>query len=148
MTYGKPGKGAKAYQSVGTTTGVMDATPHRLVQMLMEGALDKLAIAKGCFDRGEIQGRGEHISWAISIINGLQASLDEEAGGSIAANLSDLYDYMGRRLLEASTSNSVEPVEEVMSLLVEIKGAWDALPDEAKASRDPKADFRAEAGEG
>ena len=132
MSYSKPGKAAKAYQSIGTTSGVMDASPHRLVQMLMEGALDRMAKAKGFIERGENTARGEQISWAMSIISGLQASLDTEAGGSIAANLNDLYDYMNRRLLDATVSNDVEPVQEAMSLMLEIKSAWDAMPDEMK----------------
>jgi len=135
MSYNKPSRGAKAYQAVSTTSGVVDASPHRLVGMLMEGALDKLAIAKGCIERNQVQGRGEHISWAMSIINGLQASLDVEAGGSIANNLNDLYDYMIRRLLDASVHNDPEIVTEVMNLMLEIKGAWDAMPEDVRNAR-------------
>ncbi|PLY16721.1 MAG: flagellar export chaperone FliS [Sedimenticola sp.] len=117
------------YQSVSVTSGVEDATPHRLVQMLMEGALDKIAAAKGFMLRGEVAEKGRHISWAISIISGLQSSLnmDVEAGG-LSQNLFDLYDYMVRRLAEAGAANDPVILDEVSSLMAEIKAGWDVIP--------------------
>jgi flagellar protein FliS len=78
--------------------------------------------------RGNIAEKGANISWAISIIEGMRASLDLDAGGDIARNLNDLYDYMGRRLLEANMRNDAKALDEVMSLLREIKTGWDAIP--------------------
>jgi len=132
MTQNGSGKAAKRYQAVGASTGVMDASPHRLVQMLMEGALDKLATARGCIERDDLEGKNRHLTWGMSIINGLRASLDAETGGEIAVNLNDLYGYMNRRLGEAMTADNAEPVTEVINLMLEIKGAWDAVPDDVK----------------
>jgi flagellar protein FliS len=73
----------------------------------------------------------------MSIINGLRSSLDMEAGGSIAVNLDDLYGYMLRRMIDASARNDAQALTEVIDLMLEIKGAWDAMPDEIrKASGD------------
>ncbi|MEJ1298707.1 MAG: flagellar export chaperone FliS [Candidatus Sedimenticola sp. (ex Thyasira tokunagai)] len=105
------------------------ATPHRLVQMLMEGALDKIAIAKGAIERKEIQIRHDNITWAISIIDALRSSLDAEKGGEIAVNLEALYLYMGKRLVEGGATNDIRALDEVASLLNEIKQAWDVMPD-------------------
>ncbi len=124
--------GLKQYQQVGTQSGVAAATPHRLIQMLLEGALEKINLAKGYMQRNEIARKGSHVSWAISIIDGLRMSLDKEAGGEVAANLDGLYDYMGRRLAEANLENSVEMLDEVAGLLVEIKSAWDVIPETVK----------------
>ena len=117
------------YKQVGTQSGVASASPHRLIQMLMEGALEKINLAKGYMQRGEIALKGSHISWAISIIDGLRMSLDIEAGGEIAQNLDDLYDYMGRRLVEANLDNDEAMLDEVAGLLLEIKSAWDTVPE-------------------
>ena len=95
----------------------------------MEGVLDKVATAKGCVQRQDLAGKSEQITWASSILNGLRASIDAERGGEIAANLDDLYSYMLQRLIDANVENSIEPLDEVMSLMVEIKGAWDAMPE-------------------
>jgi flagellar protein FliS len=116
------------YQKVGTHSGVDAATPHRLIQMLLEGALEKINLAKGYMQRGEIALKGSHISWAISIIDGLRMSLDKESGGDVATNLDALYDYMGRRLAEANLKNDTAMLQEVAGLLKEIKSAWDAIP--------------------
>ena len=116
------------YRKVGAQTGVEAATPHRLIQMLLEGALEKINLAKGYMQRNEVSLKGSHISWAISIIDGLRMSLDKEGGGEIAENLDSLYDYMGRRLLEANLNNDVAMLDEVSGLLLEIKSAWDAVP--------------------
>jgi flagellar protein FliS len=106
------------------------ASPHRIVQMLMEGALTRLATAKGCIARNEIAEKGQQISWCISIIEGLKSSLDKEQGGDIAANLDALYDYMNRRLLEANVNNNVAILDEVTKLMEEIKAGWDGIPSE------------------
>lgn len=111
------------------------ATPHRLVQMLMEGALDKIAIAKGAAERKDIQTRHDHIYWAIAIIDGLRSGLDFERGGEVAANLDGLYDYMRRQLHLANAHNSTELLDEVSSLMREIKEAWDAMPEQIRQAR-------------
>ncbi len=116
------------YQKVGNQSTAAFANPHRLIQMLMEGALEKISNAKGYMQQKNIQQKGEYIGWAISIIEGLRVSLDFEKGGEISENLNALYDYMERRLAEANAKNSIEMLEEVTSLLSEIKEGWDSIP--------------------
>jgi len=130
------------YRKVGVHAGIADASPHRLIQMLLEGALDKIHAAKGHMERGEIAAKGKHIGWAVSIIDGLRASLDHSGGGELAANLDALYDYMNRRLLNANLHNDVAVLEEVGRLLLEIKQGWDAIPAELRSGR-PAAGSRA-----
>ena len=132
MTYGKKRSGAAQYGKVAAESEAGYANPHRLVQMLMEGALDKVATAKGCIERNDLAGKSRQISWAMSIVSGLRTSLDMETGGPIAANLDDLYEYMTRRLIDASTQNDTDALSEVGDLMLEIKGAWDAMPDEVR----------------
>jgi flagellar secretion chaperone FliS len=125
-------RGMSQYGKVAVGSEASYASPHRLIQMLMEGALDKIAFAKGQIERNDYAEKGRNITWAISIIQGLSASLDVESGGEIAANLEGLYDYMVRRLLQANKDNDVEILEEVSSLLKEVKQAWDSMPGEMK----------------
>ncbi|MCU7812024.1 MAG: flagellar export chaperone FliS [Candidatus Thiodiazotropha sp. (ex Notomyrtea botanica)] len=125
-------RGAQQYGKVAVGSEVAFASPHRLVQMLMEGALEKVATAKGHMSRKEYEAKGNHINWAISIIDGLRGSLNLEEGGEMANNLDSLYAYMVRRLAESNVSNEIAILDEVSSLLLEIKSAWDAIPDEVK----------------
>ena len=122
------------YSRNAVQTGVESASPHRLIQMLMEGALGKIAAAKGNMEHGNIQVKGDQIGSAISILDGLKSSLDKEKGGEIAQNLDDLYVYMERRLIEAHSNNDTTILDEVSDLLRQIKEAWDAIGDHAAAS--------------
>ena len=129
MNMAKLHSAVQEYNRVGISSSVEAASPHRLIQMLMHGALEKIVIAKGYMERGDVAQKGGHISWAISIIDGLRASLDLETGGEIAQNLDDLYDYMTRRLARANIENNPVFLDEVSSLMRSIKSAWDELPE-------------------
>jgi flagellar protein FliS len=100
--------------------------------MLMEGALEKIALAKGSMANKETASKGENISKGIAIIGGLKSSLDREVGGVLAENLSDLYDYMANRLVVANLLNDENILDEVAGLMAEIKMGWDGIPDEFK----------------
>jgi flagellar protein FliS len=125
-------RGVSQYGKVAVGTETSFASPHRLIQMLMEGALDKIAFARGQIERKDYAEKGRNITWAISIIHGLSESLDMESGGEIAANLEGLYDYMVRCLVIANKDNNIEKLDEVASLLKEVKSAWDAMPGDMK----------------
>lgn len=132
----------KEYAKINVQTGIENASPHKLIQMLMDGALAKLAQAKGHMKTNAIAKKGEDISMAISIIGGLRDSLDHEKGGSIASNLEDLYEYMTYRLIETNLKNDITIIDEVHDLLMEIKTAWDGIapePQRANPEIEPAA---------
>ena len=121
---------AKSYSSLKVHSGVADASPHRLIQMLFEGALERIAQAKGAMLQNQIARKGELIGKAVNIVGGLQGSLNDKEGGQLAANLDDLYDYVIRRLTEANFHNDPERLDECGRLLSEIKTARDAIATE------------------
>jgi len=120
----------KQYRQNHVQGGVETATPHRLVQMLMEGALEKVLAAKGFMAAKNIAKKGESISWAISIIDSLRSCLSTDVGGELAQNLASLYDYMEQQLLQANIKNDPEILDEVGQLMIQIKSGWDAIPAE------------------
>ncbi len=117
------------YRKVNAHSMIEGASPHRLIQMLMEGALERMHVARILMEEGQLGPKAENITWAISIIDGLRISLDKDLGGEIAQNLEDLYDYMVRRLVEANLKNNTGIVDEVVDLMKQIKEAWDAIAD-------------------
>src|SRR5699024_6827134 len=117
----------RQYQSVNTQAQAIEADPHRLIQMLLEGGLTRLAQARGAMQRDQVAEKGELISKAIGIVGGLRQALDMEKGGEIAENLDRLYEYMTTRLMEANLKNDPAIVEEVSELLREVKTGWDAI---------------------
>ena len=122
-----------AYRQTGAQGGVTDASPHQLITMLFNGALDRIASARGAMERGETAKEGEMIGKAISIVDNLRASLDHQQGGELAQRLSDLYEYMERRLLEARRESDPSKLQEVAGLLREIQSGWEEIPAEHKA---------------
>ncbi len=118
---------ANAYQTVGNVSGALGADPHKLVDLLYGGALEKIARAKGHLERKEIAAKGRCISQAIDIIVELQAGLRPE-GGEISANLESLYDYIKRRLTEAHAKNDSAALDEVAELIGTLRDAWNSIP--------------------
>lgn len=117
----------RQYQTVNTQTQLTDADPHRLIQMLMDGGLSRLAQAKGAMQYGQLAAKGELIGKAIGIIGGLRDGLNFAQGGEIAVNLDRLYEYMISRLVKANRDNDVVLIDEVAGLLRNVKSGWDAI---------------------
>lgn len=122
------------YKDVSLSSDINSASPHRLIQMLYEGALSKLAEAKGAIERKEHEKRSQLISKAIAITLELSRSLDQEKGGELSDNLNDLYHYMRTQLMEANAENDLAKIDEVITMIVELKTAWDRIPVELRGS--------------
>jgi flagellar protein FliS len=119
----------RQYQQLDTHSNVEDASPHQLIQLMMQRTLTKIAVARAHMERGEVAPKGKNITDAITIINGLQASLNHKADEKMSANFDALYAYMMRRLLEANLRDDVAALDEVSGLMRELKEAWDAIAD-------------------
>lgn len=119
--------GSQAYRSIGAHGNLADASPHQVVQVMLDAVLARIAEATGHLERGEVAAKGEKISKALAIIEALMLGLDKDRGGDLAQNLERLYDYASRTLLKANLENSAELLKEVTSLLREIKLGWDGI---------------------
>ncbi|OWL91138.1 flagellar export chaperone FliS [Halopseudomonas aestusnigri] len=117
----------KQYQTVNVNAQVSEADPHRLIQMLMEGGLQRIAQAKGAMQHGNVALKGERIGKALGIIGGLREALNAEKGGELALNLDRLYAFMQDRLTQANLKNDVSMLDEVADLLREVKAGWDGI---------------------
>lgn len=118
---------ASQYKQTGVTSAVLDADPHRLIALLFTGLRERLRLAIACTQVGNLARKGEAISQASLIIGNLDGALDHEAGGELAGNLSALYEYSQRRLVEANLNNDAGILEEIDALIGEIEGAWNAI---------------------
>jgi flagellar protein FliS len=120
----------KQYQQIGTTITVDDSSPHRLIQMMMEHVLSRINFARGHMERNEVEKKGKNIGDAISVISGLQVSLNHKANQRMSENFDALYAYMTRRLLQANLDDDPTILDEVAGLMRELKEAWDAIADD------------------
>lgn len=112
------------YQRLSLESQVAQASPHELVQLMLDGAAARIAAARGALEAGETALKGELVGKAIGLVEGLRVALDHERGGDLAANLSALYEYMARRLLEANLRNDAAALDEVASLIRELQAGW------------------------
>lgn len=122
-----------AYKSVATHGAVLEADPHQLICILMDGALERLHIAKACIERGDKIQKAAVLHRVGAILDELRMSLDHKVGGKIAADLDNLYDYMMRRVLAANLHNDVGAIDEVGRLLGQIRAAWGQIPPQMRA---------------
>ena len=118
------------YQKLDVQSRVAGSSPHELIDMLFEGALSRLKKAQGCLARQDLEGRTKAVNDTVSILSGLEASLDHEKGGELADNLAALYDYMQRRLFRATADNDHQGLEEVVDLIRTLHQAWQAIAPE------------------
>lgn len=121
----------RQYRQSGVTSQLEDASPHRLIAMLYDGALERLAIALAGIDHGNLADKLRGIDSTQAILGHLHDILDYKAGGDIAQRLASLYEYMMRRLVHAKFHDDAAAIREVMGLLRTIKAGWDAIAPQA-----------------
>ncbi len=118
---------AATYQQADLYGGIESADPHRLVEMLLDGLLKHLVNAKIGIHANDMMKKCSAIDKALNILDALRNSLDFEAGEGLAQNLDDLYDYLQRSLVKANYESSQALIEEVASLVGQIKTAWSMI---------------------
>ncbi|KZY33348.1 MULTISPECIES: flagellar export chaperone FliS [unclassified Oleiphilus] len=118
------------YQSVNAQTSVVDVDRHQLIQLLFDGAVERINMAKARIAASDFEGKNRLINKSIEIISGLRSFLDLDKGQEVAQNLFDLYVYCEHRLFEANVKNDLEMLEEVLSHLKKIQGAWSGIRQE------------------
>ena len=118
--------------------GATDADPHGFTRILMDGALERLEEARERAQDGDTAVAGWLVETAVLLIGELRVDLDLHFGGPFAANIDDLYDYMGRRLGDclpgAALLNGFAALHEVSHLLDALRSAWAFMPAEVRSA--------------
>jgi len=122
------------YRDVGVAGDIANASPHKLVSLLLRGARDRIQLAELAIGRNDIARKANAINRAYGIIEGLRITLDREHGGEIASGLDEIYRYSGQRLVESNATNDLGGLREVDGLLKEIESAWLQIPVTAQSS--------------
>jgi len=125
---------AKLQQYKGTqlNTSLEGADGHRLITLLIDGALERLIAAK-TLDQTQMTVRGELVGKAISIIEYLRVSLDPGADLTFSEQLGGLYSYMEVQLLDVTMKQKIENLDETIRLLQEVRTGWTGIPKEYRA---------------
>jgi len=122
----------KRYQQVSRESGIATADNHQVIFMLLQGLLDSVAVAKGCILRKDIEGRAKSINRSINITSGLIDGINHKVHPEIGENFEALYRYVQVRLNDAALEQSIEPLDEIVTLISPIKDAWLNIPQSEK----------------
>ena len=126
------GRNLKAYKKTSLEAELSVASPHRVIQMLFNGLIERISQAKGAIERKDYEYKANRISKAMGIIEGLQGALDRKENPALGDKMYSLYDYMKQLLDQASVSLDEKPIDEVINLITPIKNAWDNIPEDIK----------------
>jgi flagellar protein FliS len=122
-------KAMESYGEGSRTSQAVVADNVELIQMLFDGLIDSLVTARGHIERGSIEEKNKSLMRAGRIVIGLQGALDLEKGGDLASNLYELYSYVTRRLIHVNARNDLEVLQEVYTLMNDIRQAWRDVPN-------------------
>lgn len=115
--------GYDAYQRVQAET----STPGQLIALLYDAMVRSLDRAKAGLDQHDLESAHAPLLRAQDIVLELISSLNvDDAGeaGAMARQLGALYEYMYRRLLDASVHKDAAAVDEVRRLITPVREAW------------------------
>lgn len=131
-------RAASAYQRVNVETAVSQASPHQLVNLLLEGLLKNINVARGALKRGDMATKGEQINKAVRILDeGLKPALNLAQGGDLAANLNGLYGYCSLRLTEANLYNDDTALADVARVIEPLADGWKQISGQVSSEMVP-----------
>lgn len=122
------------YQEFGSAAMAAEANPHRLIAMLYDGLIERLARGIAGIEQGNLQLKLAGINGSIAIVEYLQMILDMERGEDLARRLHALYDYLGVVLARANAENDADRLREAMKLVRTLKDGWDRIALQAAAA--------------
>ncbi|WP_351088361.1 flagellar export chaperone FliS [Shewanella sp. S1-49-MNA-CIBAN-0167] len=120
----------KSYRKVSLDSEISVASPHRIIQMMFAGGLERLAQSRYAIENRDMNNKGLFIGKAIGIVNGLNNSLNMDEGDEIAGNLSQLYDFIIMKVTEANLKNDTQAIDDAVAVLRTLKEGWDAIPQD------------------
>ncbi|QHS12793.1 MULTISPECIES: flagellar export chaperone FliS [unclassified Shewanella] len=120
----------QSYRKVSLDSEISVASPHRIIQMMFAGGLERLAQSRYAIENRDMNNKGLFIGKAIGIVNGLNNSLNMDEGGEIAGNLSQLYDFIIMKVTEANLKNDTQAIDDAVAVLRTLKEGWDAIPQD------------------
>lgn len=110
---------------------VKSSSPYDLIKMLLGALESHLNSGIDAITREDDVTMQRSLEKAQATVNYLRACLSYDYYPELAQNLSDLYEYMGHRLVQARMEKDADAVHEVLKLLQPIIEAWKEIEAEA-----------------
>ena len=115
-------------------TKIQTATPAQLTLMLYDGAIKFCNLAINAVEEGQIEMANTNIKKVEAIIAEFRATLNFKY--PVAQDFDNVYEYLGRRLLEANLHKDKEILEEVLSHLRVMRETWTEVMKQSKQQRE------------
>ena len=135
------GNGTQRYRE--TDIGTM--SPEKIIVMLYERVVRDLEQAQEAFARGDRREVTRLVLHSQSIISELRGALDHGAGGEVAANLENLYDWLFRQHLSLLADPGAAGLEDCLKVIAPLLDAWRTIPAGSAAEAARGRDLRMEA---
>jgi flagellar protein FliS len=116
------------YGKIKDDTQTMFASPHQLILMLFDGAIEAMSMTIGAIQHNNLELRSKQNTRSITIINGMRECLDMESGSELADNLYSLYQYMAQELFRAGFRSDVDTIRNIQFMLKDIRDSWENIP--------------------
>ena len=125
-------KNLQTYRQVNVESAILASDPHKIILMMLDGAMMSLAEAKGAIERNDLEAKSKEFTKAINILSALRDSLDNESEPEISENFDNLYSYCIDRLVDLSVSLDLSGLDEIITFIRPLRDAWSQMPEEAK----------------
>ncbi len=121
----------KVYDSIALETEVVDASPHRQIQMLYEKAIQQINLSKKYIEEGAISSKWASIMKARDIILYLKMVLNHEdpLSKELSEKLQIIYTYIESQLIYANMKNDTSYLDRALHQLTQLKASWDAIEE-------------------
>lgn len=103
---------------------VMSASPNKLIEMLIEGAIKSIKKAEMAIKDKKIEAANNEIVHAQDIVDELKFSVNKDIEGDIPQQLISTYDVVEQELIQANIHKDKNHLEIALTMLNELLDVW------------------------
>ena len=115
-------RAANAYRRV----DLESAPKTQILERLFDRCLADIAVAREAIEARDVKKKAQALDHALQIVVELKASLDPTAAPALCENLAALYDFVTERLVSASLTLTLPPLDQATRVMRELGEAFRA----------------------
>ncbi len=118
-----------AYKNANRDAVVESEDPQALIMILLDELLRAMRSYANLLekDKSNEARKNNHFTRSLTMLYGLQSSLNFDEGGEVAENLFRLYEYARVQLLNTSQTGQIDGTQVAISALTDIREAWSIM---------------------
>ena len=118
-----------AYKNANRDAVIESEDPQALIMILLDELLCAMRSYASLVDKDKSNEarKNNHFTRSLTMLYGLQSSLNFDEGGEVAENLFRLYEYARVQLLNTSQTGQIDGTQVAISALTDIREAWSIM---------------------